>query len=224
MSEFLAFKRGMKREAGQRPERQLHDVVIEFRGRVLKVMQAIDDQNRDQRARRPDQRPRGRVDQCKCGDDHDFGERVIRGIHAEYSIHDFDQPPRQRRQLVGAEHPFPAVGQCLDQIERQIGIEHRRQRGPDGEVNRQKAPNAASGRRAIHAIRPRRGATSGSAEGAARASGIWLMGIGGGTISPSFTAARRQSYRSTPPLWLRWRCATPRYQALWRVWTPGGRR
>src|SRR5665811_258176 len=33
--------------------------------------------------------------------------------------------------LVIAELPFAPVNQCLDQVERQIGVEQRRQRGPD---------------------------------------------------------------------------------------------
>src|SRR5665811_258177 len=36
-----------------------------------------------------------------------------------------------KRQLVIAELPFAPVNQCLDQVERQIGVEQRRQRGPD---------------------------------------------------------------------------------------------
>ncbi len=127
-----------KREARQRPERQLNDIVIELHRRVLKVMQAVDDQHGDERAARSDQRPRGRIDQRKCSDHHDLGQRVIGGIHAEQPVHDFNEPPRQRRQLVGAEHPFAAVGQRLDQIERQVGVEERRQRGPDGKMERQK--------------------------------------------------------------------------------------
>ena len=70
------------------------------------------------------------------GDDHGhLRQRVIGGIGAEHApVHDLDQPPRQRRQLVVAELPFAAVGQGLDQVERQVGVEQRRKRGPDHEV------------------------------------------------------------------------------------------
>ena len=50
-------------------------------------------------------------------------QRVIGGVGAEQAMHDLDQPPRQRRQLVIAELPFAAIGEGLDQVERQIGVE-----------------------------------------------------------------------------------------------------
>ncbi len=47
----------VKGKTRQGPERQLHDVVIEFRRRVIEIMQSVDDQHRDQGAHRTDQRP-----------------------------------------------------------------------------------------------------------------------------------------------------------------------
>ncbi len=108
-------------------------------------MQAIDDEDGDERAGRADERPRRREDQRKRGNNDDLGQRVIGDVGAEQAVHDLDQPPRQRRQLVGAERPFAAVSERLDQIERQIGVKHRRQRGPDGEMHGEK--NAERGTR-----------------------------------------------------------------------------
>ncbi|MEI9805951.1 MAG: hypothetical protein WDN48_18225 [Pseudolabrys sp.] len=53
-------------------------------------------------------------------------------------VGDLDQPPGQRRQLVIAELPFTAINQRFDQIERQIGVKYRRQRGPDRDMQRHK--------------------------------------------------------------------------------------
>ena len=140
VAEASALERGMKGVAGERPERQLNDVVIEFHRRVLEVMQAVDDQHGNERAasrrraaapwRRPAQRRRTTT---ACG------QRVIGDVRAEYPVHDLNQPPRQRRQLVGAELPFAAVGERLDEVERQIGVKQRRQRGPDRKMQGQKA-------------------------------------------------------------------------------------
>ena len=124
-------KAGMKGVAGERPERQLDDVVIELGGGVMEVVQAIEDQDGDQRADRADQRTRGQPDQRERGDHRELRQRVIGGVEPDQPVQQLDQPPRQRRQLVVAELPFAAIGQRLDQIERQIGIEQRRQRGPD---------------------------------------------------------------------------------------------
>ena len=134
VAEAAALERGMESVAGQRPERQLDHVVIELHRRVLEVMHAVDDQHGKERAGRADQRPRRRPHRDE-GDDHrHLRQRVIGGVGAERPVHDLDQPPRQRRQLVVAELPFAAVGQRLDQVERQVGVEQRRQRGPDHEM------------------------------------------------------------------------------------------
>ena len=166
MAEASALERGMKRVAGQRPERQLNDVVIEFHRRVLEIMHAVDDQDGNERADRADQRPRRGKDQGK-GDHHrGLRQRVIGGVGAEQPMGDLDQPPRQRRQLVVAKLPFAAVGQGLDEVERQIGVKQRRQRGPDREMQRQKAAERGRGRRSIRPINPacgRRATDSGAA-------------------------------------------------------------
>ena len=61
----------------------------------------------------------------------DLRQQVIGEVVADQPVGDLDQPPGQRRQLVVAELPFAAVDQRLDQVERQIGVEQRRQHGPD---------------------------------------------------------------------------------------------
>ncbi len=127
----------MERVAGQRPERQLDHVVIELHRRVLEVMHAVDDQHGNQRAGRSDQRPCRRPHRDEGYDHRRLRQRVIGSVDAERPVHDLDQPPRQRRQLVVAELPFAAVGESLDQVERQVGVEQRRQRGPDHEMQRE---------------------------------------------------------------------------------------
>ena len=68
----------MERVAGERPERQLDDVVIELGGGEMEVVQAVDDQHRDQRAARADQRQRGRPDQREGRDHRDLRQRRSR--------------------------------------------------------------------------------------------------------------------------------------------------
>ena len=129
----------MKGIAGERPERQLHHVVIEFHRGVLEIMHAVDNQHGNECAGGADQRPRRGKDQGKGDDDHGLRQRVIGGVGVEQPVHDLDQPPRQRRQLVVAELPLPAVDEGLDEIERQVGVEQRRQRGPDRKMQGQEA-------------------------------------------------------------------------------------
>ena len=70
MTEPATPERGMEAVTGQRPERQLNDVVIEFYGRVLEIMHAVDDEHRDQRSCCPDHPARRHKDQRE-GDDDD---------------------------------------------------------------------------------------------------------------------------------------------------------
>ncbi len=126
MTEPSALERRMKAIAGQRPERQLDDVVIEFHRRVLEIMHAVDNEHGDERAGCADERPRRGKDQGKGDDDRGLRQGVIGGVHPKAAVHDLDQPPRQRRQLVGTERPFAAVGQGLDEIERQVGVKQAR--------------------------------------------------------------------------------------------------
>ncbi len=184
--EASALERGVKGVAGQRPERQLNDVVIELHRRVLEIMHAIDDQHGDERAGRADQRPRRGKDQGKGDDHHGLRQRVIGGIGSEQPVHDLDQPPRQRRQLVVAELPFAAVGQGLDEIERQIGVKQRRQRGPDRKMQGQEAaerglrpaldPADQSGRRRRAGCR-----CIGLCRGGDAGSGIGAIALGAGS-------------------------------------------
>ena len=99
-----------------------------------------------------DERARGLPHEDEGDDDDGLGEGVIGGIDAEHPVDDLDHPPRQRRQLVVAELPFAAVGQRLDQIERQVQVEDRRQRDPDDGMEERKAAKAVCGRRSTASI------------------------------------------------------------------------
>ena len=57
MAEPSAAQTPVQGVAGQRPERQLDDIMVKFGGGVAEIMQAIDNQHRDQGAERPGQRP-----------------------------------------------------------------------------------------------------------------------------------------------------------------------
>jgi hypothetical protein len=145
MQHAAAAQRRMKREAGKRPERQLDHVVIEFCGSEMQVMLTVDNEQRHERAHRPDHRARHRPYCGKGRDDRDLRERVEEHVAPEHSKGRFHQPPRQRRQLVIAELPFPAIGQRLDQVERQIGIEQRRQRSPHQEMQQREGCKCGAG-------------------------------------------------------------------------------
>ena len=143
-----AAQRAVEGKAGQRPERQLDDVVVELGGGVVEVVQAVDDEHGRERAQRPDQRPRRAVNQGESRHHRDLRQQVIGKVMTDGHERDLDQPPRQGRQLVVAELPFAAVDQRLDQVERQIGVKQRRQRGPDRGVQGQeggKGPAGAGG-------------------------------------------------------------------------------
>jgi hypothetical protein len=131
VGELTAAQRAVEGKARQRPERQLDDVVVEFGGGVVEVMQPVDDQHRHQRADAADQGACRRVDQGEGGADRKLGQQVIGEVVAHQPVGDLHQPPGQGRQLVIAELPFAPVHQRLDQIERQVGIKQCRQRGPD---------------------------------------------------------------------------------------------
>ncbi len=90
IADAAAPKRGMKGVAGQRPERQLNDVVIEFDRGVLEIMQAIDDQHGNERAGCADNGACGDEYQSK-GDDHrGLRQRVIGGVRADGAMGDLD--------------------------------------------------------------------------------------------------------------------------------------
>ena len=71
---------GMEGVAGERPQRQLDDVVIELGGGEMEVVQAIEDEHGDQRADRADQRTRGQPNRGKGADDRDLRQRVVGGL------------------------------------------------------------------------------------------------------------------------------------------------
>jgi len=138
MEQPPAAQRPMKGKAGQRPERQLNHVVIEFRRGEMQVMQAIDDEQSEQGAQRPDQRPRRRPNRGERRQHAGLRQRVKEHVAAEQPVGDLHQPPGQRRQLVVAELPLAAVNERLDQVERQVGIERGRQRRPQRSMQREK--------------------------------------------------------------------------------------
>ena len=157
---------------------------------------------------RADQRPRRCPDQREGDDDHDLGQGVIGDVGAEQPVHDFDQPPRQRRQLVGAEHPFAAVGERLDQIERQIGVKQLGSAVQTAKCTARKTPKADVG----PPLDP--GDQSGIWRGARRSakavaeSDAWLIGICRRYVALLFARVhpwRPLAYRSAVRLWLRWR-------------------
>ena len=131
-------QRAVEREAGERPERQLDHVVIELGGGEIEIVQPVDDQHGDERAGRPDQPPRQGPHQREGGEHRDLADQVVDRVDPERLIGGFDHPPGQRRQLVVAELPFAPVGQRLDQVERQIGVERGRQDGPYHRVHQRK--------------------------------------------------------------------------------------
>jgi hypothetical protein len=116
----------MERKTRERPKWQLDDVVIEFDSRVMEIVQAVDDQDGDERSRCADQRPRQRENRGESDHDRDLRRGVIGDIGAKEPVHGFDQPPRQGRQLVITKLPFAAVDKRFDQIERQIRVNERR--------------------------------------------------------------------------------------------------
>ena len=74
-------------------------------------------------------------------------QQIVSEVVAGEPVHDLDQPPGQRRQLVVTELPFAAICQCLDEIERQIGVEQGRKGRPDDGVEDQNGGQRPPGRR-----------------------------------------------------------------------------
>jgi hypothetical protein len=142
MAEAAGSQRAMKRQSGQRPERQLNHVVIEFRRSEVEVMQSVDDENRGccrgWGCHAKHESPYGR----KRRQNAHLSESVIGDIGSNRAVGDLDEPPRQGRQFVVAELPLASVGERLDDVERQVGIERERQDRPDGGVGRRKQPKA----------------------------------------------------------------------------------
>ena len=147
MPEPAAAQRAVKGKAGQRPERQLDDVVIEFCGRVAEVVQAVDDEDGDQRADGTGDRSRGQENQPQRRHHGGLRQQIVSEVVAGEPVHDLDQPPGQRRQLVVTELPFAAICQRLDEIERQIGVKQGRKGRPDDGVEDQDGGQRPPGRR-----------------------------------------------------------------------------
>ena len=138
MQHAAAAQGGMEGVAGERPERQLDHVVIELGGGVVEVMQAVENEDGNQRANGADERTRGQPHHREGPDHRDLRQRVICGVHAHQLVNQLDQPPWQWRQLVITKLPFAPIGKRFDEVERQVGIEQRRQRRPHQEMQREK--------------------------------------------------------------------------------------
>ena len=195
-AEAFARQRQVKGVAGERPERQLHYVVIEFHRGVLEIMHAVDDQHGDQRAHRADDGPRGGKDENKGDDHHRLRQRVISSVAAEQPVGDLDQPPGQWRQLVVTELPFAAIGEGLDEIERQVGVKQARQRGPNREMHGQEGAECRLRPALDPADQPGRWNRIGRRFG--RRHGCWqgVMVAGAGTDSGiAWTAGRNWRYK-----------------------------
>ena len=82
----------------------------------------------------PDNGTSSEPDQRKGADDRYLSESVVGDVVPSEPVDDLDQPPRQRRQLVVSELPLPAIGEGLDQIERQVRIKQCWQDRPDNKV------------------------------------------------------------------------------------------
>jgi hypothetical protein len=121
------------------PYRQLNDVVIELGRGVLKVVQAIDYEDGEEREDRSDHGACGEPDACKCADDRRLRQGIVADVAAHRPVNNFHQPPGQRRQLVVAKLPFTAIGQGLDEVERKVRVKQGRKGGPNREVKREKS-------------------------------------------------------------------------------------
>src|SRR5499427_7296375 len=137
-----AAQRAMEGKAGERPERELDHVVIELGRGEIEIVQAVDDQHGGERTGGADEPPRQNPHQRKGGEHRDLGNQVVDRVDPDQPIRDLDQPPGKRRQLVVAELPFPAIGQRLDQVERQVGVKRAWQRGPQHGMQQRKGRKA----------------------------------------------------------------------------------
>ena len=75
MGELAALERAVKRVTGQRPERQLDDVVVELGGAGGEVVEPVADQDGGEGAGGADELPRGEPDGNESDDDGDLGQR-----------------------------------------------------------------------------------------------------------------------------------------------------
>ena len=95
-AELIAAQRALEGKAGERPERQLDDVVVELGGGVIEVVQAVDDQHGDQRPARAGERPRQRENRGQGRPHRDLRQQVIGEVMTDQPVDTFDEPPRQR--------------------------------------------------------------------------------------------------------------------------------
>jgi hypothetical protein len=64
--------------------------VIEFDRRVLKIVQAVNDQDGDKRARRTDKRFRQRENRSETDDDRNLCRRIVGNVGTDDPVLDFD--------------------------------------------------------------------------------------------------------------------------------------
>src|SRR5262249_47043950 len=126
---------GVKGIARQRPERQLNHIVIEFWRGEAEIVQTVDDQNCQQRARRADDPSCTGKNRGKGREYGELSSEIIGNVGANGAIKDLDSPPGEGWELVVAELPFAAVGECFDEIERKVRVERRRQDRPKREMH-----------------------------------------------------------------------------------------
>src|SRR5438270_4455307 len=111
----------------------------------MEIMKPIDDQHSHERANTADQGKCRPPYEGECAYDRDLRERVIGRIVSNGSVGYLDKPPRQWRQLVITELPFPAIGERFDEIDRQIVIKERGQNGPNHKMQDAKSRESAPG-------------------------------------------------------------------------------
>src|SRR4029077_1004135 len=111
----------------------------------MEIMKPIDDQHSHERPDSADEGKSCPPYQGECADDRDLRERVIGRIISDRSVGYLDKPPREWRQLVITELPFPAIGERFNEVEGQIVIEERGQRGPNHKMQNAKSRESASG-------------------------------------------------------------------------------
>ena len=92
------------------------------------------------------------MERATCERHGQLRKSIIGRVETNQSVHDLDHPPRQWGMLVVADLPFTTIGEGLDEIERKIGVEYRRQGRPN-----QSMKSAKKGEGALRMVLDRRG-------------------------------------------------------------------
>src|SRR5678815_5507859 len=111
----------------------------------MEIMKPIDDKHSHERADTAGQGKSRPPYKGECADDRDLRERVIGRIISDGAAGYFDKPPREWRQLVITELPFPPIGERFNEVEGQIVIEERGQSGPNHKMQSAKSRESACG-------------------------------------------------------------------------------